>query len=260
VGRADTVYATLTNSEKGVVLSGLRQLWEATGDVDYLQDGYALIETVINATDWYATDATTAAQWAGLGRNGIMEDYCDASATCGEDNLMFKGIYFHHLDLFCEPLPTKSPLIPSLTKTASHALAARHNQHCRDYTPWVEHNAFAALSTRNSTGIIENWWGVSYPNATVGTVSKLAVLKPHGSIDEVNDPWVLRQTPWICQPHHECYSSRRHTGGKRSAMARLFDSRKTKRAAPGQWTVETEGSGLGVVKAASDLRLKRPAT
>ena len=61
---------------QGVLLSGLRQLWEATGDTIYLTDGYAFVETVINATGWHAQSHAQAAQWAGLGRDGIMEDYC----------------------------------------------------------------------------------------------------------------------------------------------------------------------------------------
>ena len=71
---------------QGVVLSGLRQLWEATGDTTYLTDGYALIDVVVNATGWNSYDWAEAGQWAGLGRNGIMEDYCDAPANCSQDN------------------------------------------------------------------------------------------------------------------------------------------------------------------------------
>jgi hypothetical protein len=37
---------------QGVILSGLRGLWEATNDPQYLSDGYNLIDTVINATGW----------------------------------------------------------------------------------------------------------------------------------------------------------------------------------------------------------------
>ena len=46
-------------------------------------------------------------------------------------------------------------------------------------------------------------------------------------------------------------------------MARLFDVRKNRRDVNDQGlgrTVQTEGSGLGVVKAAFDFNLKRPAT
>lgn len=107
------------------MLLGLRQLWEATGDTRYLDDGYALIDTVINATGWYASNAS---QWAGLGRNGVMEDYCDAKAACSQDNQIFKGVYFHHLDLFCEPLPTRKALVPGLTHLADIGLATEHRE------------------------------------------------------------------------------------------------------------------------------------
>jgi len=45
-----------------VVLSGLRQIREATGDVSYLADGYDLTETVINATSYYAPNAGDSAE------------------------------------------------------------------------------------------------------------------------------------------------------------------------------------------------------
>jgi hypothetical protein len=126
---------------QGVILSGLRGLWEATADPAYLADGYDLIATVINATGWNAQDASRASGWAGLGRNGIMEDYCDAAANCSQDAQIFKGIYFHHLDLFCEPLPTVTPLVQGLTNLADSDLAAAHNDHCGSYAAWVTHNA-----------------------------------------------------------------------------------------------------------------------
>lgn len=61
---------------QGILLSGLRQLWEATGDAAYLTDGYGYIWSVMNATGWFALDSEEAGQWGGLGRYGIMEDYC----------------------------------------------------------------------------------------------------------------------------------------------------------------------------------------
>lgn len=247
---------------QGVVLSGLRQLWEATGNTNYLTDGYSLVETVINATGWYAQNTAEAGQWAGLGRNGIMEDYCDAPANCSQDNLIFKGIYFHHLDLFCDPLPTSKPIIQGLTHVASSGLAAEHAGKCRSYLPWIEHNAHAALSTRNDTGIIGVWWGASYDNKTQGSWPERAPHRPPGSTDEWNEPWVLQQPPWVCQGHHGCNPHGRglHSGNSKR-MAHVFNSRRNKRQANsgGQRTVETEGSGLGVVKAASDFTVRRLA-
>ncbi|KAK5129402.1 hypothetical protein LTR08_003289 [Meristemomyces frigidus] len=245
---------------QGVLLSGLRQLWEATGDAMYLTDGYAFVQTVINATGWYARSAAEAGQWTGLGRNGIMEDYCDAPANCSQDNQIFKGIYFHHLDLFCDPLPTSTPLVAGLTKVAPAALASEHASKCASYTPWIKHNANAALSTRNSTGVIGGWWGASYVNKTQEPWPAYAAPRPRGSSDEWNEPWVLEQEPWLCRGWH-CREGGRAKRGNRKRTAGLFSMRgaAAKRDANDGGrgrTVETEGSGLGVVKAASDFTLR----
>ncbi|KAK0255100.1 hypothetical protein LTS09_009856 [Friedmanniomyces endolithicus] len=246
---------------QGVLLSGLRGLWDATGEESYLEDGHAFVSTTINATGWNARSSSAAHQWAGLGRNGVMEDYCDAPANCSQDNLIFKGIYFHHLGLFCEPLPTSTPLVAGLTKLASAELGSSHSKKCASYLPWIEHNAHAALATRNDSGIIGGWWGASYVGKTQEPWPIWASPKPSGSIDLWNEPWVLQQSPWTCQDLHGCYKDGRGGGslslnGKR--MAGLFAQRRAAR----RWafndeglgrTVETQASGLGVVKAANDF-------
>ncbi|RMY34980.1 hypothetical protein D0866_04916 [Hortaea werneckii] len=229
---------------QGVLLSGLRQLWEATGDIQYLIEGYAFVETVINATGWYANSGSLgeeAGRWAGLGRNGIMEDYCDAPANCSQDNQIFKGIYFHHLDIFCETLPTRAALIDGVTFTASPELAAEHAGKCRAYLPWIRHNARAALATRNDTG-------VSWP--------AYAVPKPEGSVDEKNEAWVLNEAPWKCRGWH-CHEGRQ--GSRAGALvagnlmrARSARSRDVNDEGRGR-TVETQGSGVAVVKAAYNV-------
>lgn len=248
---------------QGVMLSGLRQLWEATGDTAYLADGYAYVETVIKATGWYArSQAVQAARWGGLGRNGVMEDYCDAPANCTQDAQAFKGIYFHHLALFCEPLPTTHALVPNLTYLAGPTLSSYHAAKCASYTPWIQHNAHAALSTRNKTGVVGGWWGASYVHSEQGEGLAYAVPIPSGSGDVWNEPWVLGQKPWVCEGWH-CreggQGSRLADNGKR--MAGLFGKRRRDVNDKGRGrTVETEGSGLGVVKAASDFTGKRKAS
>lgn len=138
------------------MLSGLRQLWEATGDTTYLDDAYDQIWSTINATGWFSLHSSNASSWAGLGRNGIMEDYCDAPADCSQDAQMFKGIFFHHLDAFCEPLPTVAgtSISGAQTYAASSDQASDHDSKCQSYVRWVEHNAHAALATRNASNII----------------------------------------------------------------------------------------------------------
>lgn len=244
---------------QGVLLSGLRQLWEATGDTEYLTDGYALVNTVINATGWQARSYSEAGQWAGLGRNGIMEDYCDAPANCSQDAQIFKGIYFFHLDLFCEPLPTETALVPGLTHVAPADLAKQHAVTCQSYMPWIEHNAYAALSTRNETHIIGGWWGASYVNKTQGSWPEWSIPRPRGSADVWNDPALLSQPPWVCQGQHGCHGHRRSGVGPRTAQLLRSRRRDINDEGLGR-TVETQGSGVGVVRAASDFNLMRPAT
>ncbi|PPJ53825.1 hypothetical protein CBER1_03280 [Cercospora berteroae] len=229
---------------QGVMLTGLRGLWEATGLIYYLDDGYSLIETVINATGWDANVSDQASEWAGLGRNGILEDYCDAPANCSQDNLVFKGAYFQHFDYFCTPLPTDVPLVEGISVLAATELAQHHNDRCASYSPWVQHNAHAALSTRDGTKVMGEWWGAPYLNRTQGPAPKYAESKPDGSIDICNQPQLLEAYPWKCSSSdcaHYSASERRRALYPRQAA----DNR----------TVETQAQGLAVLRAATDLTL-----
>lgn len=244
---------------QGVILSGLRGLWEATADPEYLADGYDLIATVIDATGWNAQDAAEASQWAGLGRNGIMEDYCDAPANCSQDAQIFKGIYFHHLSIFCEPLPITTPLVQGVTVLADEGFAAAHKGHCDGYTAWVTHNAQAALDSRNQDNVIGGWWGENYNNdnkndAAQSATLDMAIPLPPGSSDSRNDPEVLKQAPWSC-PEGGC----RQNAGSGDTRIRPHTelARRDVNAGGRGRTVETQGSGVGVVKAASDFTRKR---
>lgn len=134
---------------QGVVLSGLRGLWEATGNPSYLRDGHKLVGNVIKATGYDGLDG----KWHGLGSHGILTERCDPSATCNQDGQAFKGIFFHHLTAFCEVVPHHE----SSHATTEHS-ASWHMNKCRQYTPWVVHNAKAALATRDSEGRFGSWW------------------------------------------------------------------------------------------------------
>lgn len=226
---------------QGVLLSGLRGLWEATGDSSYLHDGYGYIATTINATGW---NARNTSEWSGLGRGGVMEDYCDAAANCTQDAQIFKGAYFQHFDAFCERLPTSTPLVANLTYLASHSLATMHAEKCASYLPWLRHNAQAALSTRNASQIIGGWWGAGYLNVSQAPAPGYAPVRPKGSWDEWNEPWVLGQAPWACRGEHGC--------GRRGGKVRRRERRDVNDQGRGR-TVETQGSGLGVVKAVNDF-------
>lgn len=251
---------------QGVILSGLRGLWEATNDPSYLADGYDLINTVINATGWNAQTASEASQWAGLGRNGIMEDYCDAPANCSQDAQIFKGIYFHHLSIFCEPLPTTTPLVDGVTVLADEELAAAHTRNCDGYTKWITHNARAALSTRDQYNVIGGWWGAGYNDSNTNGVQTakldMAVPLPAGSWDERNNPDLLNQAPWACRGGRGCGQGEENRGVQaglphQGLMRARSEKRDVNSGGRGR-TVETQGSGLGVVKAASDMTRIRP--
>ncbi|OCL02226.1 glycoside hydrolase family 76 protein, partial [Glonium stellatum] len=174
-GKCDERNEMVYTYNQGVLLSGLRGLWEGTGDVAYLEDGHALIRSVIRATGWRAgwamrvvtfagsspsqqaqaqarpesePEVVEANAWAGLGVKGILTELCDPAATCSQDSQTFKGIFFHHLTLFCASLPLE-PRVPGKTHAATPAHAMLHAQSCREYAPWVVRNARAALGTRD---------------------------------------------------------------------------------------------------------------
>ena len=149
---------------QGVLLTGQRALWDATGGVAFLRDGHHLIQSVIKATGWdlkksRPSDKTNPGKlppWRGLGRGGILEEACDTTARCSQNGQTFKGIYFHHLTYFC------APLTESLEEVDAHAfelLEKAHAEACKNYVPWVAYNAEAALSTRDEKGVMGMWWG-----------------------------------------------------------------------------------------------------
>ncbi|KAI1774669.1 glycoside hydrolase family 76 protein [Hypoxylon cercidicola] len=155
---------------QGVLLTGLRGLWEVTGASSYLSDGHQLIQNVIKASGYdlvsdVAIDDISTLQpgqlprWHGLGRAGVMEDPCDASGTCSQDGQTFKGIFFHHLTAFCAPLAAPAP--ESGTKVDDRAFAAvsaSHGKACSSYSGWLRHNVRAALGTRDKHGKFGQWW------------------------------------------------------------------------------------------------------
>jgi hypothetical protein len=157
---------------QGVILTGHRGLWTASGVASYLEDGHKLIQSVIRATGWALQedlpidrpDAVPSGQlppWRGLGRGGVLEEQCDASGTCSQDGQTFKGIFFHHLTAFCGPLsqPEKAGKSPDVLQYRE--IRDAHETACSSYLGWVRHNALAALSTRDAEGHFGMWWGAS---------------------------------------------------------------------------------------------------
>jgi hypothetical protein len=181
-GNCDVRNEMVYTYNQGVLLSGLRSLWEGTGSRMYLEDGHALVRNVIAATGWQSS-TTRSPQWSGLGRNGILQEVCDEAGTCSQNGQTFKGIFFHHLTLFCEPLPT-TPTIPGKTHGADPVVATLHASSCREYTSWVAWNARAAMDTRDSNGRFGMWWGAN-SNGDDGQHRRLDV--PAGAEDYRNE-------------------------------------------------------------------------
>jgi len=147
---------------QGVLLSGLRGLWEGTGAFGYLQDGHELMRNVIAATGWEDRDTERKWRWAGLGRNGVLEELCDWSGTCSQNGQAFKGIFFHHLTLFCSPLPEKRKDLDDRHVHNDNDARQLHQKSCDGYGDWIRHNANAAYATRSRDGVFGEWWGRSF--------------------------------------------------------------------------------------------------
>lgn len=162
--KCDELNTMVYTYNQGVILSGLRGLWLATLSQDYLSDAHELVGKVIRATGWPNTSSRT---WSGLGRGGVLEDACDSTGICTQNSQAFKGIFFHHLAELCQPLrPQELRFLESHQRsggTEDWRFAFEwHEARCRLYRPWIEHNANAALVTRNEEGKFGTWWAQPY--------------------------------------------------------------------------------------------------
>ena len=160
-GKCDLRDEKVYTYNQGVILSGLKGLWEATGSRGYLEDGHELVRNVIAATGWEDRDTEQRYRWAGLGRGGVMEELCDWSGSCSQNGQTFKGIYFHHLTLFCSPLLRREWNEDEETSLDDEETKQLHQKSCDEYGDWIRHNAFAAYVTRNQDGEFGEWWGRS---------------------------------------------------------------------------------------------------
>ncbi|KAF2711861.1 glycoside hydrolase family 76 protein [Pleomassaria siparia CBS 279.74] len=270
---------------QGVVLSGLRGLWEATGNVEYLEDGHQLARNVIKATGWTDTDITTTvsfnspkpeaeskaisrnknkqqrttSSWSGLGTAGILTEACDPSGYCSQNGHTFKGIFFHHLLSFCVPLPSY-PVRPGRTHGADKFTAKLHRSSCAAYTKWVVHNAQAAARTRDEEGRFGGWWGAGIEHdqgekmkqkgeskAAKRNVDSLPLLA-EGAIDYRNNASLLSFAPFSSP-------SLNHPVSRDIPISPILENTNGEIKAGdlndrgrGR-TVETQGSGVAVVRA-----------
>lgn len=216
---------------QGVLLSGLRGMYLATGNVTYIEDGHALIRAVVEATGFDLDGGTPrpGRYWRGLGRAGILEEICDASGTCSQDGQTFKGIFFHHFTRFCAPLPQwLSPPVdgkfPSFPRER-----ALHKQSCRSYMSWVRRNAVAAQKTRDERGLFGMWWGVALWNEEEKP-EELASRMPDGAVDHLNE----------------------ETEPEDQAQQKYRTGRDANDRGRGR-TLETQGGGLSVLRALYEL-------
>ena len=226
---------------QGVLLSGMRGLWEATGETTYLDDGYALISAVINATGWTGIHDAQDSRWAGLGRGGILEDVCDASGTCSQDGQTFKGIYFHHLSLFCKALPLEA-LVPGTSYAADAQLADHHRRKCTSYGSWIAHNARAAYLTRDRDGQYGMWWGTHAGRREDDGGAERSSPLPEGADDYRNEESSSR---WRRTMGKGRTSTSTSAGGQKPA-GDLNDRGRGR-------TVETQGGGVAVLRAYREL-------
>lgn len=182
----DVLNTMVYTYNQGVILSGLRGLWLATLSEDYLLDAHDLVGKVIAATGWPDTSSSV---WSGLGRGGVLEDTCDSSGDCSQNGQTFKGIFFHHFAELCRPLrPQEVRFLESNSSSTSRdwrAVFRWHQGRCRLYRGWIEHNAKAALVTRNEEGKFGMWWGRGY-GVVDSTAGSARSPLPAGAVDYRN--------------------------------------------------------------------------
>ncbi|KAI4140815.1 MAG: hypothetical protein L6R39_005648 [Caloplaca ligustica] len=260
-GRCDLRNEQVYTYNQGVILSGLRGLWEATGSRSYLDDGHQLIRNVIAATGWDTRGTRWRWQWSGLGRNGVMEEECDSRGTCTQNGHTFKGIFFHHFSLFCSGLPV-SGFAEGDFKTfgADDALAAWHEVRCEEYGPWLRNNAQAAYLTRDNEGKFGTWWGIPAGNEHTDGPRMMDKdgfnLAPEDGTDYKNGDvpvdrvWRLPDDQIWQQLDPADATGSKHVGTQHKADNDTSDSTSWDPNDRGRGrTVETQSGGLAVLRA-----------
>jgi hypothetical protein len=248
---------------QGVILSGQLGLFKLTGNTAYLFDGHQLIQDVITATGYSIEtnkplgniSSLTPGRlpyWHGLGRAGILEDVCDVRGDCSQNAHTFKGIYFHHLTAFCAPLDFISKVAPAMDREAFQQVKQAHALACEAYVGWVQHNAMAALLTRDTNGKFGMWWTAGLLNLTMDTLDireednapkdPTAVDYRNGDVD--HDPrWIL---PGSRVPPPD--AGLQGESGQKPLGEREGTNWDPNNRGRGR-TVETQGGGLAVLRA-----------
>jgi hypothetical protein len=284
-GKCDVRNEMVYTYNQGVILTGQRGLWRATGNTTYLDAGHALIANVIKATGWQ-DDGTHFPGWCGLGRSGVLEENCDAKGSCSQNGQTFKGIFFHHLAEFCAELEqegdaegaesggaqsvgSSSPVKGrrEVFHPATPAEAAEHALRCARYAPWISRNARAAAGTRNGAGEFGTWWTVGLDvwgdASAMSGVSKAShdhtthdssSASPDSAETDYRNTGLPSNSQWQLDPAAEVHSlpgTQRHTSSKRAPQSKTpphSDTRDANDRGRGR-TVETQSGGIAVLRA-----------
>ncbi|KAI8951926.1 glycoside hydrolase family 76 protein [Xylaria longipes] len=251
---------------QGVLLTGQRGLWDATGAASFLADGHNLIQNVIRATGYDLVSdrpidnplhakAGVLPRWHGLGRLGVMEERLDASGTGSQDLQTFKGIFFHHLTEFCAPLEPPPP--ESSLRVHAFAFAATKESHanaCRAYGGWLGHNVHAAMGTRDASGRFGQWWTAGLLMGDwIGpwpTLNNDGIDDYQENATDYRNYGVPTDTTWrsslpTAAPPHTRYSPYAQKPLKQPRQAIMEDPNNRGRGR----TVETQSGGLGLLRA-----------
>lgn len=250
-GNCDVRDEQVYTYNQGVLLSGLRGLWDATGAKSYLDDGHELIRNVIAATGWHQRHTKNRWEWAGIGRNGILEERCDSSGTCSQNGQTFKGIFFHHLTIFCSPLSRSMLNYDGQLRTAEKESMAAHRKSCDQYGAWIRHNAHAAEITRDPSGKFGTWWGKPFghdPDAETDATKQDEVWSEGTDYRNQGVPnddlWRLPDDPALKNAFDHSEEVRMDT-----QYAVVGDERRDPNDRGRGRTVETQSGGLAVLRA-----------
>ena len=242
-GNCDALNRMTYTYNQGVVLTANRDLWIATGNTSYLSEGHELVRNVIKATGWLEDGGV----WHGLGRDGVLEEYCDHTGQCSQDGQTFKGIFFHHLAEFCRPLWGKEEAFMQAHRKPDldYDTWRQHQLRCAGYGMWITRNAQAALATKDEEGRFGMWWGRQYPDVK-GVDFQLPDLQAD-ECDYRNPAGGCQYNEtWYPEPHSSSASD-----DELSPVARQRYSRENgdvNDRGRGR-TVETQSGGLAVLRA-----------
>lgn len=244
--RCDELNTMVYTYNQGVILSGLRGLFLATGSEEYVSDGHELIKNVQRATGW---PNVYDQHWKGLGRAGVLEDDCDSKGDCSQDGQTFKGIFFTHFAEFCRPFrPQEERFLRTQSWTQNGRFERAYELHqslCKTYRPWIERNAEAALVTRNQDGKFGMWWGKRHQvfdddDENEDSMSHEINPLPDGATDYRNHPELMPPS-WSTNA-----TSVPETDG--AAMKARNGQREYNDRGRGR-TVETQSGGVSVLRA-----------